>query len=71
MRTTIFLLPPLDYPALTKPVRKPLGEFTRLEPDGWQFTHHFKYVRVCVDLEQRTRRLEWNPAPRTSQPFRT
>lgn len=62
--------PLVTYPALTKPVGKPLGEFTRLDPNGWQFSRDFEHVRVRVDLEQRTGHLDWNPAPRPSQPSR-
>lgn len=60
--------PLVTYPALTKPVGKPLGEFTRLDPDGWRFTRDFEHVRVHVDQERRTGHLDWNPAPRPSQP---
>jgi hypothetical protein len=57
------------YTPLTKPVGKPLGEFTRLDPDGWRFSRDFEHVRVSVDLEQRTGHLDWNPAMPSSQPF--
>lgn len=46
------------YPAFTNPVGKPLGEYTRLQPDVWRFTRDFEHVRVSFDLEHRIGRLE-------------
>lgn len=60
--------PLVTYPALTKPVGKPLDEFTRLGPEGWRFTRDFEQVRVSVDLEHRTGHLAWNTAPPVSKP---
>ncbi len=60
--------PLVAYPTLTKPVGKPLGEYTRLETDGWRFSRDFAHVRVTVDLEQRTGHLDWKTAPDSSGP---
>lgn len=60
--------PLVAYPLLTKRVGKPLGEFSRLDPDGWRFTRDFEQVRVSVDLEHRTGHLAWDTAPPASKP---
>lgn len=51
--------PLVDYPELDKPLGKPLGEYTRVDPGGWIFTREFEHCSVCVDLENRTGKLTW------------
>lgn len=49
----------VDYPALRRPLGKPLGVFKRENPDGWVFTREFEHASVWVDTEARKAKITW------------
>ncbi|MFI3291641.1 MAG: putative glycoside hydrolase [Opitutales bacterium] len=46
----------LDYPEYSKPLGKPLGDYTR---NGWILTRKFEYADVWVDLENVKAKIDW------------
>lgn len=51
---------PLEhYPEFHKPLGKPLGKFKRVDPEKWEFTREFEHLKVWVDTENRTAKLQW------------
>jgi hypothetical protein len=46
------------YPELKKPLGKPKGEYTRTDPEGWEFRREFEHASVVVDLEKREGSIE-------------
>ncbi|MCX7013932.1 MAG: putative glycoside hydrolase [Candidatus Sumerlaeota bacterium] len=49
----------IHYPEYYKPLGKPRSDFTRLSPDGWEFTREFEHASVWVDLANRKARIDW------------
>jgi len=52
--------PLCGHPELKKPLGAPLGDCTRVGPDGWTFRREFQHARVTVDLEKREGAVDWN-----------
>lgn len=51
---------PLEhYPELQKPLGKPLGKYTRVHPQGWEFTRDFEHASVWVDTDKWVAKIEW------------
>lgn len=51
---------PLEhYPELQKPLGKPLGKYTRVHPDQWEFTREFEHASVWVDTDKWVAKIEW------------
>jgi hypothetical protein len=51
---------PLEhYPEFHKPLGKPLGKYTRVHPDQWEFTREFEHASVWVDTDQWEAEIEW------------
>lgn len=51
--------PLVEYPELSRPLGKPLGDYTRVDSDGWVFTREFEQAKVTVDLEKRQGIIDW------------
>ncbi len=51
--------PLAEYPEFKNKLGKPLGDYTRANPDGWIFQRKFEHASVWVDLNQREGRIEW------------
>jgi hypothetical protein len=49
----------VDYPEFKKRLGRPLGEYTRHDPNGWLFRRQFEHASVRVDLETRQGKVEW------------
>jgi len=52
--------PLVDHPELDKPLGKPLGDYTRVDPEGWIFTREFEHAKVTVDLEKKEGNIDWD-----------
>jgi len=48
-----------DYPELHKPLGAPKGSYTRVAPNGWEFTREFEHATVWVDTEMGQGRITW------------
>jgi hypothetical protein len=48
-----------DYPELHKPLGPPKGSYTRLSPDGWEFTREFEHASVWVNTEIGRAKITW------------
>lgn len=54
---------PLEhYPEFHKPLGKPLGKYTRVHPDGWEFTREFEHASVWVDTDKWEAKIDWKPS---------
>ena len=51
--------PLCGYPELKKPLGKPRGDYTRIDPGGWTFRREFEHAIVRLDLDAREGRIEW------------
>ncbi len=57
---------PLErYPEFHRPLGKPLGKYTRLSPDKWEFTRDFEHASVWVDTENWKAKIDWQSATPT------
>ena len=51
---------PLEhYPEFHKPLGKPLGKYTRVHPEKWEFTREFEHASVWVDTDNWEANIEW------------
>ena len=51
---------PLEhYPEFHKPLGQPLGKYTRVHPEGWEFTREFEHASVRVDTDRWVAKIEW------------
>lgn len=50
----------VEYPALEKPLGSPKGAFTRVTPEGWEFTREFEHASVWVDTDKRKAKITWH-----------
>lgn len=51
---------PLErYPELHRPLGSPLGNYTRVSPDAWEFTREFERASVWVDTENWKAHIDW------------
>jgi len=48
-----------EYSEFNKPLGKPLGEYTRPDPNGWVFRREFEHASVWVDLDTRKGKIQW------------
>jgi hypothetical protein len=48
-----------QYPELHRPLGDPKGAYTRISPDGWEFTREFEHADVWVDTEKGQGRITW------------
>lgn len=51
--------PLASYPDFKKPLGKPLGDYTRPNPNGWIFMRQFEHANVWVDLATHQGRIQW------------
>jgi hypothetical protein len=51
--------PLVSYPNFKKPLGKPLGGYTRPNPNGWIFTRKIEHANVRGDLATHQGRIEW------------
>ena len=49
----------VDYPELRKPLGAPKAAYTRVNPEGWEFTREFEHASVWVDTEKREAKITW------------
>lgn len=51
---------PLEhYPEFHKPLGKPLGNYTRVHRNQWEFTREFEHASVWVDTDKWEAQIEW------------
>jgi hypothetical protein len=51
---------PLEhYPEFHKPLGQPLGKYTRVHLQGWEFTREFEHASVWVDTDKWVAKIEW------------
>ncbi|MDF7800418.1 alpha-L-fucosidase [Pontiellaceae bacterium B1224] len=48
-----------DFPELQRPLGEPKGAYTRITPDGWEFTREFEHASVWVDTEKKVGKVTW------------
>jgi hypothetical protein len=51
--------PLAGYPEFSKPLGKPLGEYSRESPDSWVFRRDFEHASVWLDLDGREGKIDW------------
>jgi hypothetical protein len=49
----------VDYPELRKPLGAPKAAYTRVNPEGWEFTREFEHASVWVDTEKKEAKITW------------
>jgi hypothetical protein len=49
----------VDFPELSKPLGAPKGPYTRIDPEGCEFTREFEHASVRVNTETREGSIEW------------
>ena len=54
--------PLAGFPEFKRPLGKPLGDFTRPDPNGWIFRREFEHASVWLDLNAREGKIEWKSA---------
>ena len=52
--------PLVDYPELQYPLGAPKGAYTRIYPEGWEFTREFEHASVWVNTESRKAKISWH-----------
>lgn len=52
--------PLVDYPELQYPLGTPKGAYTRIYPEGWEFTREFEHASVWVNTESRKAKISWH-----------
>jgi hypothetical protein len=51
---------PLEhYPEFHQPLWQPLGKYTRVHPEGWEFNREFEHASVWVDTDKWVAKIEW------------
>jgi len=51
---------PLEhYPEFHQPLGQPLAKYTRVHPQGWEFTREFEHASVWVDTDKWVANIEW------------
>jgi len=49
----------VDYPDFKNKLGAPKGRYTRVTPDGWEFTREFAHASVWVNTETREAKVTW------------